>query len=83
MPKGAKDGILKGCKFRAPAEGYDRAQPSAAARSFRKHQGAGNSRVELTSADVWSVTSYTELYRDGHASERWNMLHPPRRPRAA
>jgi len=28
------------------------------------------------SADVWSVTSYTELYRDGHASERWNMLHP-------
>jgi pyruvate dehydrogenase E1 component len=22
------------------------------------------------------VTSYTELYRDGHASERWNMLHP-------
>jgi len=29
------------------------------------------------SADVWSVTSYTELYRDGHASERWNMLHRP------
>ena len=28
------------------------------------------------SADVWSVTSYGELYRDGHACERWNMLHP-------
>jgi pyruvate dehydrogenase E1 component len=27
-------------------------------------------------ADVWSVTSYTELYRDGHAAERWNRLHP-------
>ena len=27
-------------------------------------------------ADVWSVTSYSELYRDGHACERWNMLHP-------
>jgi pyruvate dehydrogenase E1 component len=27
-------------------------------------------------ADVWSVTSYQELYRDGHACERWNMLHP-------
>jgi pyruvate dehydrogenase E1 component len=25
---------------------------------------------------VWSVTSYGELYRDGHACERWNMLHP-------
>jgi pyruvate dehydrogenase E1 component len=33
------------------------------------------------SADVWSVTSYTELYRDGHASERWNMLHPADSPR--
>jgi pyruvate dehydrogenase E1 component len=27
-------------------------------------------------ADVWSVTSYTELYREGHRCERWNMLHP-------
>jgi pyruvate dehydrogenase E1 component len=27
-------------------------------------------------ADVWSVTSYQELYRDGHACDRWNMLHP-------
>jgi pyruvate dehydrogenase E1 component len=32
-------------------------------------------------ADVWSVTSYTELYRDGHACERWNMLHPSDTPR--
>ena len=27
-------------------------------------------------ADVWSVTSYSELYRDGHSCERWNLLHP-------
>ena len=27
-------------------------------------------------ADVWSVTSYKELYRDGNDCERWNMLHP-------
>jgi pyruvate dehydrogenase E1 component len=27
-------------------------------------------------ADVWSVTSYQELYRDGHAADRWNRLHP-------
>ncbi len=27
-------------------------------------------------ADVWSVTSYGELYRDGNACDRWNMLHP-------
>jgi pyruvate dehydrogenase E1 component len=27
-------------------------------------------------ADVWSVTSFTELRRDGLEVERWNMLHP-------
>ncbi|HUI41206.1 MAG TPA: pyruvate dehydrogenase (acetyl-transferring), homodimeric type [Terriglobia bacterium] len=27
-------------------------------------------------ADVWSATSYKQLYRDGHDAERWNMLHP-------
>ena len=33
------------------------------------------------SADVWSVTSYQELYRDGHAADRWNRLHPGSKPR--
>jgi pyruvate dehydrogenase E1 component len=32
-------------------------------------------------ADVWSVTSYQELYRDGHAVDRWNMLHPGETPK--
>jgi pyruvate dehydrogenase E1 component len=27
-------------------------------------------------ADVWSVTSYKQLYRDGNDCERWNLLHP-------
>lgn len=27
-------------------------------------------------ANVWSVTSFTELARDGMATERWNRLHP-------
>jgi pyruvate dehydrogenase E1 component len=31
-------------------------------------------------ADVWSVTSYKELYRDGNDCERWNMLHPGQTP---
>ena len=36
--------------------------------------------------DVWSVTSFTELRREGIDVERWNMLHPlsePRRPYVA
>jgi len=32
-------------------------------------------------ADVWSVTSYKQLYRDGNDCERWNMLHPGQTPR--
>jgi pyruvate dehydrogenase E1 component len=27
-------------------------------------------------ADVWSVTSFNELRRDGLDCERWNLLHP-------
>ena len=32
-------------------------------------------------ADVWSVTSYKELYRNAMECERWNMLHPGESPR--
>ena len=32
-------------------------------------------------SNVWSVTSYTQLRRDAHACERWNMLHPTSPPR--
>jgi len=28
------------------------------------------------SADVWSVTSFSELARDANETERWNRLHP-------
>jgi pyruvate dehydrogenase E1 component len=32
-------------------------------------------------ADIWSVTSFTELARDGMHVERWNRLHPDKPPR--
>jgi pyruvate dehydrogenase E1 component len=32
-------------------------------------------------ADVWSVTSYKELYRNANDCERWNMLHPGESPK--
>jgi pyruvate dehydrogenase E1 component len=86
MPQGARDGILKGMyKFRVASK------PKAALRAQLLGSGAILPEVikaqEIleskydVSADVWSVTSYTELYRDGHASERWNMLHPGETPR--
>jgi pyruvate dehydrogenase E1 component len=33
--------------------------------------------------DVWSVTSFTELRREGMEVERWNLLHPTATPRKA
>ncbi|MEO1828020.1 MAG: pyruvate dehydrogenase (acetyl-transferring), homodimeric type [Pseudomonas sp.] len=35
------------------------------------------------SADIWSVTSFNELRRDGLAVERDNRLHPTRKPKAS
>ena len=86
MPEGAADGILKGLyRFRAASK------PAAPLRAQLFGSGAilpevikAQEMLETTyhvSADVWSVTSYTELYRDGHRCERWNMLHPAEPPR--
>jgi pyruvate dehydrogenase E1 component len=81
MPEGAHDGILKGLyKFRAAgnANAPLRAQlfgSGAILPEVIKAQEVLESKYNVAS-DVWSVTSYTELYREGHACERWNMLHP-------
>jgi pyruvate dehydrogenase E1 component len=86
MPEGARDGILKGLyRFSATSK------PKAARRAqlfgsgailpeVIKAQEILESKYDV-GADVWSVTSYGELYRDGHACERWNMLHPMAAPR--
>jgi pyruvate dehydrogenase E1 component len=39
-------------------------------------------RYEIAT-DVWSVTSYNELRREGLAVDRWNRLHPAEVPRVA
>jgi pyruvate dehydrogenase E1 component len=32
-------------------------------------------------SDVWSVTSFNELARDGQKCHRWNMLNPEKKPK--
>ncbi|MEE4114388.1 MAG: pyruvate dehydrogenase (acetyl-transferring), homodimeric type, partial [Desulfobacteraceae bacterium] len=34
-------------------------------------------------ADVWSVTSYKNLYWDAQDTDRWNRLNPEKKPRAS
>ena len=86
MPEGAREGILKGLyKFRAtPTPGAKwRAQlfgSGAILPEVIKAQEVLGSQYNV-GADVWSVTSYGQLYRDGNAADRWNMLHPGEAPR--
>ncbi|MGH7884830.1 MAG: pyruvate dehydrogenase (acetyl-transferring), homodimeric type, partial [Thermodesulfobacteriota bacterium] len=35
------------------------------------------------SCDVWSITSYKELYIDAHDAERWNRLNPDKKPKSS
>jgi pyruvate dehydrogenase E1 component len=86
MPEGAREGILKGMyKFRGtPTPGAKwRAQlfgSGAILPEVIKAQEVLGSQYNV-GADVWSVTSYVQLYRDGNAADRWNMLHPGETPR--
>lgn len=32
-------------------------------------------------ANIWSITSFTELDREAQSCERWNRLHPNEKPR--
>ncbi|KPG85882.1 pyruvate dehydrogenase (acetyl-transferring), homodimeric type [Pseudomonas sp. RIT-PI-o] len=86
MPEGVEQDILKGM-YRLSAI----AQPAEG-----KHvqlMGCGSILQEVVAAaqlleqdfavssDVWSVTSLTELRREGQDAERWNLLHPQQTPR--
>ncbi|MGE3273687.1 MAG: pyruvate dehydrogenase (acetyl-transferring), homodimeric type [Vicinamibacterales bacterium] len=86
MPDGAEEGILKGMYVASPT-----GKPKAKLRA--QLFGSGTILLQAleaqkileerynVGADVWSVTSYVNLYRDGHACDRWNRLHPEEKPR--
>src|SRR5579885_57797 len=81
MPDGVKEGIIRGMyRFRASEnrEAKLRAQIFGSGTILNEALKAQKLLEEKygVAADVWSVTSYKELYRDGLEAERWNMLHP-------
>ncbi len=80
MPAGVKeDAIIKGLyKFRAaPTPGGVRAHLWGSGAILNEALKAQERLAEYgVAADVWSVTSYNELYRDAIAADRHNMLHP-------
>ena len=81
MPEGAEEGILRGMHLVRPRrrEGRRaRCSCSARARSCARCSRAPSCCAEDfgIQADVWSVTSFTELRRDGLDADRHNRLHP-------
>ncbi|GAB4122429.1 MAG: pyruvate dehydrogenase (acetyl-transferring), homodimeric type [Sideroxydans sp.] len=87
MPRGAEEGILKGM--------YRLSESKAKSKARVQLLGSGAILREViaaaelleqdfdVAADVWSVTSFNELRRDGQDCERWNMLHPQDKPRVS
>jgi len=81
MPGDVKEGILNGMyRFRASENKKSklRAQlfgSGAILREVLQAQEILETKYGVA-ADVWSVTSYKQLYVDGNETDRWNRLHP-------
>ena len=87
MPEGAVPGILKGMyqlrqhgddetnKVRLLGSGTILREIEAAAQMLHEDYGV--------TTEVWSVTSFNELAREGQDVTRWNLLHPEEEPRVS
>jgi pyruvate dehydrogenase E1 component len=78
-----EDGILRGMyKFKPSAGKGPKAHLLGSGTILNESVKAQALLAERfgVSADVWSVTSYKELYRDATDAERWNALHPGEAP---
>ncbi|MHC5157106.1 MAG: pyruvate dehydrogenase (acetyl-transferring), homodimeric type [Planctomycetota bacterium] len=86
MPAGSTQGILKGM-YKYKASEIQEGRPKA------NLLGSGTILPEAIkaqqlleteyniAADVWSITSYKELYTDAIETDRWNLLHPADTPK--
>ena len=85
MPEGVEEGILKGMYLlqknstksskkvvQLLGSGTILRESVAAAELLKKDFGI--------TADIWSVTSFNELRKEGLSTARWNMLHPEEAP---
>lgn len=87
MPKGVEEGIKRGI-YRFKKTGQKAAKNGAKAHLF----GSGSIMQQVLKAaeileaegvptDIWSVTSWSELYRDAENCDRHNLLNPSAKAR--
>jgi pyruvate dehydrogenase E1 component len=81
LPKGddVREGILRGIYKVSPTE-HGPAQAQLWGSASMLNEALRAQRIlwdkYQVAADVWNVTSYNELRRDGLRADRWNRLHP-------
>ncbi|MDA1300576.1 MAG: pyruvate dehydrogenase (acetyl-transferring), homodimeric type [Proteobacteria bacterium] len=88
MPEGCEEGIVRGMYLlhkNSQADSKLVVQLLGSGTILREVIAAADLlRDEFgVTADIWSVTSFNELNRDGASTVRWNMLHPDETPRAS
>ena len=88
MPKGVEQHILKGMYlFRDAGKRLKgpRVQLLGSGTILREVIAAGDilKKEYDVNADIWSVTSFTELRREAMSIQRWNMLHPEKKAKAS
>ena len=86
MPKGVEAGILKGIYlFKKGDKKKLKVQLLGAGTIFREVIAAADllEKDFSVAADLWSVTSFNELRREGLDVDRWNMLHPDKTPKTS
>lgn len=82
MPSGVEEGIIKGMYRLLPVTSSKsrklRVQLMGSGAILREVIAAAHLLAEdfQVASDVWSVTSFNLLARDGLEKERWNRLHP-------
>jgi pyruvate dehydrogenase E1 component len=86
MPEGAEAGIRKGMYRLRSVEGKKKAprvQLLGSGAILREVEAGAALLAEDfgIASDIWSVTSFMELRRDGLEADRWNMLHPTATPK--
>ncbi|MGD8339832.1 MAG: pyruvate dehydrogenase (acetyl-transferring), homodimeric type [Gammaproteobacteria bacterium] len=83
MPEDAAEGIVKGMyRLREGGGGKVRVQLLGSGTILREVIAAGEMLEQDWNipADIWSVTSFSELRREAMAVDRWNERHPESEP---
>ncbi len=88
MPKGAREGILRGLYrlLDAPAKKGKKSVTLLGSGAILNEAVKAREILQEkfgVNAEVWSLTSYKQLQRDALETERWNLRHPTEKPRTA